>query len=291
MPFPFINHASISTTSTTTTDDKAYHASDDRIGCNDDDSQVIMARLAAKEQYQQQKQRLRQLFQQKLNLRNQQHRDGNDVSTNASSQQLQYQYNNRSNTEQQHDEHEIVIHPESLEGTLESASFHLHGQTGGRRKSDHPGMTNAAVMNGNVLRNMKENERNNVNDVFEDNFDTNVRIDSLEQGFHVISSGRGGGCSTNKRNNLINNDCSHQDLWSTGVAAAVVMGTASRYHKAFFMFPHGRKIILPIIMGILALCLSIVTLKSCRLMTILPSENSHQVFQLGPWNYLSPVTW
>jgi hypothetical protein len=259
MPFPTIN----STVSNATKPDSTqYHVADHKDVYNDDESnkQVIMARLAAKEQYQQQKQRLRQLFQQKVNLRKQ-NRDGN---------------NNDVSISQHRNEHQIVIHPGSLEGTIESASLHLYGQTGGRKQSPNPDLKNAAVMNGDVLRSIKVDDRNE--DVFEDNnIDTNVRIDSLEKGFNVISSGGGG-----------NNTRSHQDFWSTGVAAAIVMGTASRYHKTFFMFPHGRKIILPIIMGILALSLSIVTLKSCRFMTILPDETSHQVFQLGTWNYLSP---
>lgn len=258
MPFPTMNS---SASNTTKPDPTEYIIGGHTDIYNDDDNkQVIMARLAAKEQYQQQKQRLRQLFQQKVNLR----KPNRDGVVDAS---IRSQHRN---------EHEIVIHPESLEGTIESASLHLHGQTGGRKQSPNPDFKNAAVMNGDVLRSIKVDERNE--DVFEDNnIDTNVRIDSLEKGFNVISGGGGG---VNRR--------SHQDFWSTGVAAAIVMGTASRYHKTFFMFPHGRKIILPIIMGMLALSLSIVTLKSCRFMTILPDENNHQVFQLGTWNYLSP---
>mmetsp|Transcript_759 Transcript_759/g.1292 ORF Transcript_759/g.1292 Transcript_759/m.1292 type:complete len:356 (-) Transcript_759:55-1122(-) len=99
------------------------------------------------------------------------------------------------------------------------------------------------------------------------------------------------------------------DMWSTGIAAAIVTGTASRYHKSLFLFPHGRRILLPILVGALATALSVATLFSCRFMTILPvvgnidhdsddgmggaGEGDYEhnpyrdVFQVGPWRYLS----
>eukprot|EP00985_Skeletonema_marinoi_P029214 scaffold27187_cov80-Skeletonema_marinoi.AAC.1 len=169
-------------------------------------------------------------------------------------------------------EHEIVINPKSIKGTIESASFHLHGQTGGRVKSD---LKNAAVIDAYALRNiMMDTDESSMSDTLEDGFETYIRID-LENGVNVISN-RGGrkDSSYNHKSNLTIDNGHHDDLWSTGIAAAVVMGTAARYHKTFFMFPHGRKVILPIIVGTVAFCLSIVTLKSCRFLTVLPEENS-----------------
>ena len=280
-----------------------YHArdqddlTDNSSSSSSSNSQIIMARLAAKEQYHQQKQRLRQLFQHRLNPGGDDDSSlgvfsSSEIARSTSSQQVQSRNSSSSNIsiynnnleQQQHEQHEIVINPKSIEGTLESASFHLHGQIGGRKQIDNPDLKNAAMMNGHVLKNVNEREDPR-RIVVDDTFDTNVGIDFLENGVNIISDR--GGHNNIKRNSTDGRN--HQDFWSTGVAAAVVMGTASRYHKTFCMFPHGRKVILPIIMGILAFSLSIVTLMSCRLMTILPDENnSYQVFQLGPWNYLSP---
>jgi hypothetical protein len=260
IPFPTINHTASSTDNTT---------SSDNYSDNNDDKVFVMARLAASEQYQHQQDRLRHLFQQ--------HQNGeDDVSSRANNMEQQREHEH---------EHEIVIHPKSVEGTIESASFHLHGQTGGRVKSTTPELKNAAVMDGYVLRNVMDTNESLMSDIIlEDTFETNnIKID-LENGVNVISNR--GGRNNNKNNLMMIDDDHHEDLWSTGIAAAVVMGTASRYHKSFCMFPHGRKVILPIIIGTLALCLSIVTLKSCRFLTVL--LRSDQVFQLGPWSYLSP---
>ena len=295
-PMPFLTMGSagsvISTTDNTTS--TTIHNSDttysDNHNSNYSESEVIMARLAANEQhqYQDQQQRLRRIFQQNLSSGKHQHREVNDASSRAISQHLQHS-SNYCNMEQQH-EHEIVIHPKSVEGTIESASFHLHGQTGGRVKSTNPELNNAAVIDGYALRNVMDTKNESLMSVDDDTFETNnIRID-LENGVNIISNrgGRSSSNNNNKRNLMIVDDDHHKDLWSTGIAAAVVMGTASRYHKTFCMFPHGRKVVLPIIIGILALCLSIVTLKSCRFLTVLPGDNSNQVFQLGPWSYLSP---
>eukprot|EP00573_Skeletonema_grethae_P008044 CAMPEP_0201705782 /NCGR_PEP_ID=MMETSP0578-20130828/46869_1 /ASSEMBLY_ACC=CAM_ASM_000663 /TAXON_ID=267565 /ORGANISM="Skeletonema grethea, Strain CCMP 1804" /LENGTH=67 /DNA_ID=CAMNT_0048194089 /DNA_START=1 /DNA_END=201 /DNA_ORIENTATION=+ len=56
--------------------------------------------------------------------------------------------------QQDQHEHEIIINPKSIQGTIESASFHLHGLTGGRVKSTNPEFKNAAVMDGYALRNV-----------------------------------------------------------------------------------------------------------------------------------------
>ena len=81
-------------------------------------------------------------------------------------------------------EHEIVINPKSIKGTIESASFHLHGQTGGRVKSD---LKNAAVMDAYSLRNiMMDTDESSMSDTLEDRFETNIRID-LENGVNVVS--------------------------------------------------------------------------------------------------------
>jgi len=250
------------------------------------------------DQFPDQQYQLRHLLQQNFGKYQHKEKDDDDEcvgvrscdSSLASSQHLQHcsDDSNFSNMEGQHEqehtqEHEIVINPKSIKGTIESASFHLHGQTGGRVKSD---LKNAAVIDAYALRNiMMDTDESSMSDALEDRLETNIRID-LENGVNVISNR--GGRSNNKSNLTIDNG-HHDDLWSTGIAAAVVMGTTARYHKTFFMFPHGRKVILPIIVGTVALCLSIVTLKSCRFLTVLPEENS-QVFELGPWSYLSPGT-
>eukprot|EP00986_Skeletonema_menzelii_P001112 scaffold304_cov80-Skeletonema_menzelii.AAC.6 len=247
-----------------------------------------------------QKHRLRHILQQHFGSHQHKEKDDDDIcvgfrscdSSIASSHYLQHSSDiDYNNMELQHEhehnyEHEIVINPKSIEGTIESASFHLHGQTGGRVKSSNPELKNAAVMDGYALQNMMTDTDDS--SMSEETCETNVRID-LENGMNVISSRGGRNSSSNNNKNLIIDDIQHEDLWSTGIAAAVVMGTASRYHKTFFMFPHGRKVIVPIILGTVALCLSIVTLKSCRFLTVLPEENS-QVFELGPWSYLSPGT-
>lgn len=257
--FPTINHHTASSTDYTESIDSSDNYSDSN------DSNVILARFVANEQYQYQRDRLRHLFQQH------QHKE-DDASSTAN------------NIEQRHGhevEHEIAIHPKSVEGTLESASFHLHGQSGGRMKSSNPEVKNAAVMDRYVLRHVIDTKES-LSEMLEDTLETNIKID-LENGVNVISNR--GGRKSSKRHLMIDDD-NHEDLWSTGVAAAVVMGTAARYHKTFCMFPHGRKVILPIIIGTLALCLSIVTLKSCRFLTVLLRSN--EVFQLGPWSYSSP---
>lgn len=253
------------------------------------------------EQHHEQQHRLRHLLQQNFGKYQHKEKDDDDVcvgvrtceSSLASSHQTlldhgsDVHYSNMElQQDQQHEqEHEIIINPKSIQGTIEAASFHLHGQTGGRVKSTNPEFKNAAVMNGYALRNvmmMDTDEASSmmIDGVEEEVFETNVRID-LEKGTNVISS-RGGHTNNN------NND-HHEDLWSTGIAAAVVMGTAARYHKTLFMFPHGRKVVLPIVIGMVALCLSIVTLRSCRFLTVLPEEHG-QVFELGIWSYLSPGT-
>ena len=250
-----------------------------------------------------QKHRLRHMLQQHFGNHQQKEKDDDDVcvgfrscnSSIASSHYSQHSsdidYNDMElqHEDEDKDEHEIVINPKSLDGTIESASFHLHGQTGGRMKSSNPELKNAAVMDGYALRNMMTGDTDE-SSMSEETFGTNVRID-IENGMNVISSrgGRSSNNNNNKKKRLCIDDGHHEDLWSTGIAAAVVMGTAARYHKTFFMFPHGRKVVLPIILGTVALCLSAVTLKSCRFLTVLPEENS-QVFELGPWSYLSPGT-
>eukprot|EP00984_Skeletonema_dohrnii_P002424 scaffold835_cov72-Skeletonema_dohrnii-CCMP3373.AAC.1 len=186
------------------------------------------------EQYPDQQHRLRHLLQQNFGKYQHKEKDDDDVcvgvrscdSSLASSQHLQHcsDDSNFSNMEGQHhytQEHEIVINPKSIKGTIESASFHLHGQTGGRVKSD---LKNAAVMDGYALRNiMMDTDESSMSDTLEDRFETNIRID-LENGVNVISN-RGG--RNNKKSNLMIDNGHHDDLWSTGIAAAVVMGTAA----------------------------------------------------------------
>lgn len=182
-------------------------------------------------------------------------------------------------------DYEMIIHPDSVEGTVEAAALHLHGGTGGRKTpradsgnavSSNP---NSAIMSANAMGSMRKDSRDDefyenmsYGDVEKGKADTNVTV-SLEQGVTMVTANKG------------NNE--HGDLWSTGVASAIVVGTASRYKKALCVFPHGRRVLLPIIMSILACALSIVTLMSCRFMTILPGEGNNQVFQVGPWSYLS----
>ena len=127
---------------------------------------------------------LRHLLQQNFGKYQHKEKDDDDVcvgvrscdSSLASSQHLQHcsDNSNFSNMEGQREEdhtkeHEIVINPKSIKGTIESASFHLHGQTGGRVKSD---LKNAAVIDAYALRNiMMDTDESSMSDTLEDRLD------------------------------------------------------------------------------------------------------------------------
>ena len=162
------------------------------------------------------------------------------------------------------EEVEVVVAP-GVEGAPASAAWHLHGRD---QRLSH------------TRRNLDEDygPRHAVRcAVMSPPDGSGVRVD-VEEGYAMLS----GKTSIGQLNK--------HDQWSTGVAASIVAGTASRYHKTLFMFPHGRRILFPILTGCFACALSIATLLSCRLMTILPSEalgGITQVVQVGPWRYLS----
>jgi hypothetical protein len=191
-------------------------------------------------------------------------------------------------------EHEMMIQSNSLVGTTEAAAWHLHGQSGrvAPSENNHFG-TNVSVMNSKSMSKMRRDNRSpklidsnskerSARDqdiecgTFSD--ETDVLVDIREYGDTLITS-------KSVIDPLEGN--AHQDLWSTGVASAIVMGTAARYHKNVFMFPHGRRVLLPLIMALMALALSIFVSRSCRFMSVLPSSSLNQVFQIGPWFYLS----
>ena len=220
------------------------------------------------------------------------------------------------NDNEEYHEYAMSIHPESIKGTCEAAAWHLHGQTGGRRRHQqrgggqsssnrrHQGDSTVAVMDARALMNgltKDVNVKNSNVDSFDDNQimaykqgkDTNVKMDIENNGQCTSFS-----AITRDTHSTYHQ---HNDQWSTGLAASIVTGTASRYYKSFFNFPHGRKILLPIVMGILATLLSFITLTSCQFMTIVPKSMvetdmieqdiggyvSNQIYQVGPWKYLS----
>ena len=260
--------------------DDTVSIQNDDIHKQDTESKVIKSKTNTNGEYNDQQQRLRQLLQQNFFKHQHTEDDHESVNVGSSNSVLSCSQDSHIYTNlEYHHEHEIVINPKSLTGTIESASFHLLGQTGGRVKCENENseLKNAAIMNGFSLHNAMDTDESSMSDdVVKDTAGTSIKID-LENGVNVISA--------NERLLSIKDD-HHEDLWSTGIAASVVMGTVSRYHKTFFMFPHGRKVILPIIIGTLAMCLSIVTLRSCRFLTLLQDDS--QVFELGPWRYLSP---
>ncbi|KAL7476940.1 hypothetical protein ACHAW6_002767 [Cyclotella cf. meneghiniana] len=187
-------------------------------------------------------------------------------------------------------EYEMTVHSSSVKGTIEAAAWHLHGQSGGRvapiakEENSHFGknllVTNSKAMsrmrkndhaNGTITRDKEFEYNNDIESGFCKDEQTNVVVEFLE-GKTLI-------CSKTLDQN--------RDAWSTGVASAVVMGTAARYNKTICMFPHGRRVLLPIIMAMMALALSIFTASSCRFMSIQPISSLNEVFQVGPWFYLS----
>jgi len=249
--------------------------------------------------------------------------------------------------EHQESYNEMLIHPASVDGTAAAAAWHLHGQMGGRKtrvdlnsylRSDqheiYSAMNTRDIMN--VMRELKHDTADSRGDTsprrqlkpFDSDSDdaNNVRMKVMKNGITILSSSsaatgaavaREGVKATYSEtaDNLYKKfdgstkDTQHQrDVWSTGIAAAVVTGTAARYYKTFFMFPHGRQVLLPVITGALATALSLVTLLSCQFMTILPKTHVNddeegvseggsggfsglnQVLQVGPWRYLSTNT-
>ena len=190
---------------------------------------------------------------------------------------------------------EMKIQSSSLEGTTEAAAWHLHGQNGGRvapLPSDRNKFgKNISVMNSNAMLRMKKNDNYVKSRDDEDrdiesgprNDKTNVVVDCREHGDTKIFS--------NWATDLHGVDGTKSgDMWSTGVASAIVMGTAARYNKTLFMFPHGRRVLLPLVMAIMALALSIFVSRSCRFMSVIPGSSLNEVFQIGPWFYLSSTT-
>lgn len=187
-------------------------------------------------------------------------------------------------------EYDMSIRSSSLRGTIEAAAWHLHGQSGGRvapLPSDKSRFgENVCVMNSNAMSRMRKNDksdRSQDNHGAEEDIEsgrcgdaTNVVVDSNQRGDTLITSKAKEG-----------NDENGGDIWSTGVASAIVMGVAARYNKTLFMFPHGRRVLLPLIMAIMALALSVYVSASCRFMNVLPGTSLNQVFQIGPWFYLS----
>ena len=190
---------------------------------------------------------------------------------------------------------EMKIQSSSLEGTTEAAAWHLHGQNGGRvapSPSDKNKIgNNVSVMDSNAMFRMRKNDNNaklrdNKCDDIESgqrNDKTNVVVDTREHGDTMIFSK----WSTDLHGA---NGTQSGDMWSTGVASAIVMGTAARYNKTLFMFPHGRRVLLPLVMAIMGVGLSIFVSRSCRFMSIIPSSSLNDVFQIGPWFYLSSNT-
>lgn len=183
-------------------------------------------------------------------------------------------------------EREMRIHSSSLKGTVEAAAWHLHGQTG-RHVPNKPHFgKHVSVMNSKAMSNMRRDDGENKSRIVDTqdiesgkrhDYETDVSVDC--QGY---------GDNTLIKSNTLPDDDTNGDLWSTGVASAIVMGTASRYNKTLFMFPHGRRVLLPLLMACMALSLSIFVSRSCRFMSVLPASSSlNQVFQLGPWFYLS----
>ena len=240
---------------------------------------------------------------------------------------------------------EMLIHPASVDGTAAAAAWHLHGQTGGREtradlnsyhKSDqheiYSAMNTRDIMN--VTRELKHDTADSRGDTSprrqlkpfdSDSDDANiVRMKVMKNGITILSSSAAAAAGAaaagegvkatysetaknlHKKYDGPTKDTHHQrDVWSTGIAAAIVTGTAARYYKTLFMFPHGRQVLLPVITGALATGLSLVTLLSCQFMTILPKTHVNddeegvsdggsggfsglnQVLQVGPWRYLS----
>ena len=209
-------------------------------------------------------------------------------------------------------EYEMKIHSSSVEGTAEAAAWHLHGQSGGRvtpvltNKSRFG--SNVSVMNSKAMSEMRkvgstdQVQINHKADRFIESDQcsnvTNVAAGDIELGQCnnytnvVVDVGKNADTRITSKSSVdasreMSGFANDRDVWSTGVASAVVMGTAARYNKAFFMFPHGRRVLLPLIMAIMALTLSIFVSTSCRFMSILPSSSLGQGFQVGPWFYLS----
>jgi hypothetical protein len=132
---------------------------------------------------------------------------------------------------------------------------------------------------------------------------TNLSINVMKNGIAIMSSAATTAARAAARGGTATHSATRfqRDAWSTGIAAAVVTGIAARYYKTFFMFPHGRKVLLPIITGALATAFSLITLVSCQFMTISSDTQGNengggyrirgggttQFLQVGPWKYLS----
>ena len=191
------------------------------------------------------------------------HLHGRDVNA-TSDQRVSISLDDESSDTFVEEEVEVLVAP-GVEGASVSAAWHLHGRD--KRVSY-------------TRRNVDEDygPRHARKCAVMDYLDgSEVRVD-VEEGYATLSS-RTSAVQLNKH-----------DQWSTGMAASVVAGMASRYHKTLFMFPHGRRILFPILTGCLACALSIATLLSCRLMMIHPSDTLGGIrnsIQVGPWGYLS----
>ena len=295
------HHNSCSNSSSSSTSSRSFTPSTFNNGSISSTTSSTATILSAKDEYQLQKIRLARL------LGSPEGR-GRRLITRSQQKSLS------SNKEQYHHEYAMSIHPESIQGTCEAAAWHLHGQTGGRKSQQRGGGgqsrsnrrqqddSTLAVMDARALMNGLTKD-DNVNKSFDD---------------HQIMTYKQGKDTTNVKMDIENNELSaitrdthpttyhqeqHNDQWSTGLAASIVTGTASRYYKSFFNFPHGRKILLPIVIGTLGTLLSFIPLTSCQFMTIVPKsmaetiddveeeENGgyvpNQIYQVGPWKYLS----
>jgi hypothetical protein len=191
-------------------------------------------------------------------------------------------------------EYEMSINASSLEGTTEAAAWHLHGQSGGRvaplpTDKSHFGK-HVLVMNSKAMSAMTN--FNGVEASLQSKREVRCDIEagqrSAETNVAIELPKNGDARITSKRNiELMKDETANGDIWSTGVASAIVMGTAARYNKTLFMFPHGRRVLLPLVMSMMALALSVFVSRSCRFISVLPSSSLNQIFQLGPWFYLS----
>ena len=203
----------------------------------------------------------------------------------------------------------MQIHPDSIKGTAEAAAWHLHGASGGRRiVQNHQLDYNYSVMTSRGVQNARggqgDDDHDN-EDTFDENYGMNDGVCNNSSGIHMGMDVEEGGMTTLSAMKAISTSSSfaqqqhpHCDQWSTGVAAAIATSTATRYYKSFFLFPHGRRVLLPIFMGAMASALSLFVVFSCQFMTVVlvPSNNNNSStnvmvnqgsFQLGPWRYLS----
>lgn len=257
--------------------------------------------LEPDEQFCDQRVRSKQLVTKWRECQRNMNKDGKDAIdcpiTNIEYLDAHTQHRDRSSKKKKHNssneemEYEMTIRSSSLEGTTEAAAWHLHGQSGGRTNASttkHSQYGNSvSVMNSKAMSRMRKAEKALLREETcetshseVDDYETNVLVDLLEKGGDTLI--------TSNAKLLLQNGEENGDAWSTGVASAVVMGTAARYQKVICMFPHGRRVLLPIIMGIMALALSIYTSSACRFMSIHPTSASlRDVFQVGPWFYLS----